>query len=75
MKITKKHNHDSIWLKVTNGKEWAKLSISRGGMRVRYTKEMQEIGRKIFDLYRVAQDGKLTYGQTLDYVESCLACD
>lgn len=72
MKVTKKLNHDSIWLKVVDGKQYAKLTINRSGTRVRWTIGFKEVADKIFSLYHQAQKDKLTYGQTLDFVEAKL---
>jgi hypothetical protein len=70
MKVFKKLNHDSVWLKVVDGKQYAKLSITRSGTRVRYTIGFKEVADKLFRLYRVAQNDNLTFGQTLDFVEA-----
>ena len=70
MKVFKKLNHDSVWLKVVDGKQYAKLSITRSATRVRYTSGYKDVADKLFRLYRVAQNDNLTFGQTLDFVEA-----
>lgn len=73
LKITKKINYDSMWLKVAVGSDFAKLRISRGGHAIDCT--ATDAGRglaaKLSELFRkaVKVDG-LPYGAAFDAIEA-----
>jgi|TARA_Y100000310_G_scaffold328914_1_gene397831 hypothetical protein len=69
MKITRKDNHDSLWVKVTNGKSWAKLSITRSRIGITVNDEsMNAIGDKMWERFIELKETDLKYGAMLDNI-------
>ncbi len=75
LKITKKINYDSMWLKVSAGSDFAKLRIGRGGHVIdcTATEAGRGLGKKISEAFHkaVKVDG-LPYGEAFDVIESAL---
>mgnify|MGYP001419450826 CR=1 FL=1 len=69
MKITRKDNHDSLWVKATKGKSWAKLSITRSRIGITVNDEsMNAIGDKMWERFTALDDTGLKYGAMLDNI-------
>lgn len=76
LKITKKINHDSMWLKVAVGGDFAKLRIGRGGHAIECTATDagRSLGARLSELFRkaVKVDG-LPYGAAFDAIEAAMS--
>lgn len=70
MKIQKKINHDSLWLKVVDGKNWAKLYIGRNVTKVTTRGEMKTVVDTMISRYKQAMSEGKSFGDAIDYVES-----
>lgn len=71
MKLTKTKKHDSLSLRIAEGKSWMRLSVSRSGWKItgrgndmRRTAEMAKL------LFEEALEAGFNYGDALEYVES-----
>lgn len=75
LKITKKINHDNLWLKVQDPKtkSYAKVLVSRSGIRAslkateEQNAEFKGIAKEMFE--HMKNCGDLTHGQALEDLE------
>ena len=75
MKTQKTIKHDSLALKIVDGKAWVKLTINRRGWKVTANSEtMRGTMEKTARLFQEAVDVQgMAYGAALDYVEAGMA--
>ena len=75
LSIKRKVNHDSLWLKaqsVEHKNMYAKLHISRSGVRVTYMDdEMKNVADKMINLFETFSKTN-NYGTTLELIEKKL---
>ena len=69
MKVTRKDNHDSLWLKLTIDKEtYVKLTINRRGVNVKFKGAVPGLANEVVRRFK-ALDESLSYGEMLDQLE------
>lgn len=74
MKIQKSVKHDSLSLKVVEGKDWVRLSVGRRGWKITGKGEsMRGVAEKVERLFREATKSGMPYGKAIDHVEAELA--
>ena len=71
MKIQKSVKHDSLSLKIVDGKNWVRLSVGRGGWKITGCGDsMRGVAEKVKSLFEEAMTSKMPYGDAIAYVES-----
>ena len=76
MKTKKTVTHNTLSLKVVDGKAWVKLAITRRGASITAnTLAMREggVAEKIKRLFQEAMDQGMSYGNAINYVEAGFA--
>jgi hypothetical protein len=74
MKVQKTVKHDSLTLKVTEGKEWVKLSVGRRGWKIATKGEsMKGTAETIKSLFTEGNGKGMTYSESIDYVIKTIA--
>ena len=71
MKVTKTKSHDKMALRVSDGKSWTKLTISRSGWKISGRgSEIKDVALKIKGLIEEVLDAGFNYGDAIDYIEA-----
>ena len=67
VKVVKKINHDSLWIKITWPHGWGKVKITRRGERFEATS--QEAMDKIESLWISTENKGMKYGERIQAIE------
>jgi len=67
--VTSKTNHDSIWIKVEQGKEFAKVKVTRRGVYADFTPTMKALATEMFEYM---DKGVGSYGELFVKLEADL---